>query len=243
MLPPIWFALQQEQQKATQPNNQSAPWRPWEMQASTSTSAPGPITSEDPSAPPPPHHTMGQSHFLPGQLARAPVVFTPQPQLQCINYDTRHHHLRSKESARMCPDGEKDTRVTLYNPQERRKLSGNAAPFKRNLEAYLAMHPDWELYTGQDGGGSRKKRQRTADPKRKVEAVKQRKLEAQKPASAPQVSVDESDPPDSQPSRDSTMKQKAAQKAYSSSRACAEQDFKYSIKDPMSSLLWAIGQT
>jgi len=149
----------------------------------------------------------------------------------------------------MCPDGEKDTRVTLYNPQERRKLSGNAAPFKRNLEAYLAMHPDWELYTGQDGGGSRKKRQRTADPKRKVEAVKRCRVEAQKPApieTRPIVSDSEyADDSESDPEsprhveiiESVIIKPKKAQKVDASQRESAEP------LNPMSSLLWAIGQT
>jgi len=45
-------------------------------------------------------------------------------------------------------EGEK--RVTIWNPFEKRKLSGNSAPFKKNLEDYLKKHPDWEEYWGQD---------------------------------------------------------------------------------------------
>jgi len=34
-----------------------------------------------------------------------------------------------------------ESRVTLWNPTEKRKLSGNAAPFESNVESYLLMHP------------------------------------------------------------------------------------------------------
>lgn len=46
------------------------------------------------------------------------------------------------------PDSER--RVTIWNPYEKRKLSGNSAPFKKNLDEYLRKHPDWEEYWGQD---------------------------------------------------------------------------------------------
>jgi len=41
-------------------------------------------------------------------------------------------------------------RVTMWNPTERRKLSGNAAPFRRNLEEYITAHPEWQVYESQD---------------------------------------------------------------------------------------------
>merc|ERR1712216_17190 len=43
-----------------------------------------------------------------------------------------------------------EKRVTIWNWREQRKLSGNAAPFRRNLQEYLQKHPDWEEYKGQD---------------------------------------------------------------------------------------------
>jgi len=46
------------------------------------------------------------------------------------------------------PDSEK--RVTIWNWREQRKLSGNSAPFKKNLRDYIRKHPDWEQYVGQD---------------------------------------------------------------------------------------------
>jgi len=45
---------------------------------------------------------------------------------------------------------ESEKRVTIWNWKEKRKLSGNSAPFKRNLQKYLKKHPDWHEYIGQD---------------------------------------------------------------------------------------------
>lgn len=47
-------------------------------------------------------------------------------------------------------DEVEEKRVTIWNWREKRKLSGNAAPFRRNLHEYLRKHPDWEEYKGQD---------------------------------------------------------------------------------------------
>jgi len=38
-----------------------------------------------------------------------------------------------------------DKRVTIYNRVEQRKLSGNSAPFLKNVNEYLAAHPEWEV--------------------------------------------------------------------------------------------------
>jgi len=76
----------------------------------------------------------GQTHFLPGQLANAP---------------------NAEHQAQIDKGNE---RVTIWNPTERRKLSGNAAPFRRNLQEYLSLHPEWELYVSQDAGLRKRKR-------------------------------------------------------------------------------------
>merc|ERR1711907_844802 len=47
-------------------------------------------------------------------------------------------------------DSHLEKRVTIWNWREQRKLSGNSAPFKKNLQEYLRKHPDWEEYVGQD---------------------------------------------------------------------------------------------
>ncbi|GJQ13856.1 hypothetical protein GpartN1_g5647.t1 [Galdieria partita] len=41
-------------------------------------------------------------------------------------------------------------RVIIWNRKYRRKVGGNAAPFRRNLAVYLQKHPDCEVYCGQD---------------------------------------------------------------------------------------------
>merc|ERR1711959_233543 len=47
-------------------------------------------------------------------------------------------------------DEDAEKRVTIWNWREQRKLSGNSAPFKKNLKEYIRKHPDWEEYVGQD---------------------------------------------------------------------------------------------
>lgn len=49
--------------------------------------------------------------------------------------------------------GEPEQRVTIWNRVEQRKLSGNSAPFRKNLGEYIRKHPEWELYAGQDKEG------------------------------------------------------------------------------------------
>ena len=56
-----------------------------------------------------------------------------------------------------------EKRVTIWNWREGRKLSGNSAPFKKNLQEYLRKHPDWEEYVGQDKDETGKK----ANPQKK----------------------------------------------------------------------------
>ena len=80
----------------------------------------------------------GQCHFLPGQLAAAP---DPSSIIKSDN----------------------DQRVTIWNRVEQRKLSGNSAPFRRNLKEYLALHPDWEIYNGQYKGPLKKRKAREED--------------------------------------------------------------------------------
>jgi len=55
-------------------------------------------------------------------------------------------------------------RVTIWNPTERRKISGNAAPFMRNLTSYLQLHPEWEVYTDQDGDNKKRNKKRKRRP-------------------------------------------------------------------------------
>merc|ERR1711907_622290 len=46
--------------------------------------------------------------------------------------------------------GGAEKRVTIWNKRDKRKLSGNSAPFRKNLAEYCRKHPDWEEYCGQD---------------------------------------------------------------------------------------------
>lgn len=44
----------------------------------------------------------------------------------------------------------KARRITVWNRQTKRKVSGNAAPMEKNLSEYLKKHPECEMYNGQD---------------------------------------------------------------------------------------------
>lgn len=65
------------------------------------------------------------------------------------------HHKREKHDWEHDEDAEK--RVTIWNWRDQRKLSGNSAPFKKNLKEYIRKHPDWEEYVGQDKDSNGKK--------------------------------------------------------------------------------------
>merc|ERR1711998_504992 len=43
-----------------------------------------------------------------------------------------------------------ETRITLWNRVELRKISGDAAPKARNVQRYIKAHPNCEVYDGQD---------------------------------------------------------------------------------------------
>jgi len=59
----------------------------------------------------------------------------------------------SRRHARDPYGGAGEKRVTIWNKRDKRKLSGNSAPFRKNLPEYCRKNPDWEEYCGQDKEG------------------------------------------------------------------------------------------
>jgi len=80
-----------------------------------------------------------------------------EPALEYFEKEGMQNRQRVQDSASQRPEGgparrESDAcqRVTIWNHVEGRKLSGNSAPFRRNLEEYFRTHPGWEEYVGQE---------------------------------------------------------------------------------------------
>lgn len=67
------------------------------------------------------------------------------------------------------PPGPAEKRVEIWNRKLGRRLAGNVAPYRKNLEKYLLKHPDCELYTNQEethrvgGGGEVSDQDSTSD--------------------------------------------------------------------------------
>lgn len=53
--------------------------------------------------------------------------------------------LPSNATERSTFKAQREPRVTVWDPSTGRTVSGNAAPCKRNLKAWIAAHPGWEV--------------------------------------------------------------------------------------------------
>jgi len=68
---------------------------------------------------------------------------------ECELYNGQDKHLTAEERAQLIAE---QNRIPIWNKVEGRKISGNAAPSHKNLQNYLASHPNCEVYEGQDKG-------------------------------------------------------------------------------------------
>jgi len=104
-------------------------------------------------------------HNLAKYLARHPEceVYCGQDQGKAPA-DTDVAQKRRVESATAKPKAPIQKRVTLWHKVQKRKVVGNAAPLEKNVHAYLAKHPEYEIY---DAHGQEKEK----DIQRSVEKV------------------------------------------------------------------------
>lgn len=73
-------------------------------------------------------------------------------------YHKRHPHMRTyvPDPDQLPPveegfkNGEGEQTVAVWKTRLGMKITGNSAPYRKNIKRYLATHPDCELYVGQD---------------------------------------------------------------------------------------------
>ena len=61
-----------------------------------------------------------------------------------------------------------EERATLWHPILKRKLSGTAAPKKKNLHAYFQRNPAWELYNHQDLYVTQEEKRKIIDAEKRI---------------------------------------------------------------------------
>jgi len=143
-------------------------------------------------------------------------------------------------------------RVTIWNWREQRKLSGNSAPFKKNLQDYLRKHPDWEEYAGQDKDENGKKnfapkKRKTVEgkdiPDSGTEMVKGRKIKGNESPLQPVMPTTPrpATPPEAVARRritDSSMKQRVQAEADAAWRVAREKASKQKEQEEKEALRW-----
>ena len=86
-------------------------------------------------------HLQVREHLL--QLYQVMVDVTD------TEHDSAAESSEEEEEEEMDPYGTR--RITIWNKTTQRKMGGQAAPMRRTLPEYLAIHTDCEVYVNQDG--------------------------------------------------------------------------------------------
>ena len=85
-------------------------------------------------------NTAAPRHYFSSYEVEPPAAQLTRPMEEVNWLHTLPQHIPLMKKKRKVGD-RTESRVTLWNPSEKRKLSGNAAPFESNVESYLLRHP------------------------------------------------------------------------------------------------------
>lgn len=113
----------------------------------------------------PPHPTTPAT-----PIARPPSAASGDASRAGVEEAGQHAFSTPKEKRQKQLPADHFERVAMWHTVELRKISGNAAPSKKNLKNWLRKNPACEIYAGQDLGQKRALRERRRERAREVQA-------------------------------------------------------------------------